>query len=149
MNVSTRDIYGRITEGCGAEGRQLYRRVEVGSLTIEAKDADIDGTVGGIGGQGAADKTLINNRGPGSYRLNGYTVLGTGPGTRTYAELTALPLSRTLESAPRPATAADAVFSPFIPVFRAFAVGAIDNPYAIDIFETPFPVADAAARNGL
>ena len=112
----------------------------VGSLTIEAKDADIDGTVGGIGGQGAADKTLIDNRGPGSYRLNGYTILGTGPGTRTYAELTALPLSRTLESAPRPATAAGAAFSPFIPVFRAFAVGAIDNPYAINIFETPFPL---------
>ena len=142
VNVSTRDIYGRLI----AKGAMLKAAnfigvtVEVGSLTIEAKNADIDGTVGGIGGQGAADKTIINNRGPGSYRLNGYTILGTGPGTRTYAELSALPLSGTLVSARRPATAADAAFSPFIPVFRASTVDAIDNPYAIDIFETPFPL---------
>ena len=107
---------------------------------IEAMDADLDGTVGGVGGQGAADKTLIHNRGPGSYRLNGYTILGTGAGTRTLAELTALPLSGTLASAPRPATAADSAFSPFMPVFRGAAVGAIDNPYAINVFETPFPL---------
>ncbi len=40
----------------------------------------------------------------------------------------------------RPATAADAVFSPFTPVFRASAVDATDNPYAINVFETPFPL---------
>ena len=120
--------------------RSIRGRIVVGSLTIEAMDADMDGTVGGVGGQGAADKTLIENRGPGSYRLNGYTILGTGAGTRTRTELTALPLSGTLGSAPRPATAADAAFSPFMPVFRGAAAGAIDNPYAIDVFETPFPL---------
>ena len=120
--------------------RSIRGRIVVGSLTIEAMDADMDGTVGGVGGQGAADKTLIENRGPGSYRLNGYTILGTGAGTRTLAELTALPLSGTPGSASRPATAADAAFSPFMPVFRGAAAGAIDNPYAIDVFETPFPL---------
>ena len=142
VNVSTRDIYGRIIakDIVLRAGNFIGVTVRTGTLTIEAKDTNIKGRVGGVGGQGAADKTLIDNRGPGSYKLNGFTILGTGAGTRTYAELTALPLSRTLESAPRPATAADAVFSPFIPVFRASAVGAIDNPYAINIFETPFPL---------
>lgn len=59
-------------------------------------------------------------------------------GTRTRTELTALRLSRTLESAPRLATAAEAVFSPSLPVFRASAIDATDSPYAIDVFETPF-----------
>lgn len=142
VNVSARDIYGRIVakDAVLKADNFIGATVEVGSLTIEAMDADMDGTVGGLGGQGAADKTLIDNRGPGSYRLNGYTILGTGPGTRTHAELTALPLSGTLKSGRRPATAADAVFSPFTPVFRASAVDAIDNPYAINVFETPFPL---------
>ena len=142
VDVSARNIYGKIiAKGATLKAANFIgTTVEVGSLTIEAKNADIDGTVGGIGGQGAADKTIINNRGPGSYRLNGYTILGTGPGTRTHAELSALPLSGTLVSARRPATAADAAFSPFIPVFRASTIDAIDKPYAIDIFETPFPL---------
>ena len=38
---------------------------------------------------------------------------------------------------------ADAAFSPFMPVFRGAAVGAIDNPYAINLFETPVLVAAA------
>ena len=27
-----------------------------------------------------------------------------------------------------------------MPVFRGAAAGATDNPYAIDVFETPFPL---------
>ena len=114
--------------------------VEVDSLSIEAKDADIAGTIGGIGGQGAADKTIINNRGPGSYRNNGFTVLGTGPGTRTYAELSALRLSNTMESVRRPATPADAVFTSLNPAFRASMTGAIIGPYPVNVFEMPFPL---------
>ncbi len=144
VDVSARDIYGRIIAKDGfarlKAANFIGAAVDVGSLTIEAKNADIEGTVGGTGGQAAADRTIVNNRGPGSYRLNGYTILGAGPGMRTYAELSALPLSGTLRSARRPATSAEAAFSPLIRVFRASAVDATDNPYAVNVFETPFPL---------
>ena len=140
VDVRTRDIHGRVIarDITLRAGNRIDATVRTGTLRIEAKDAEIAGRVGGVGGQGAADKTLVDNRGPGSYRLNDWTILGTGAGTRTRAELTALRLSRTLESAPRPATAAEAVFSPSLPVFRASAVDATGSPYAIDAFEMPF-----------
>ncbi len=142
VDVSTRDMYGRIvTQDARLKASNFIGvNVKVGTLTFKARDADINGTVGGNDGQAAADHTMVNNRGPGSYKLNGFTILGTGPGTRTYAELSALPLSRTMESAGHPATPADAVYPTYIPMLRASVMDAIDSPYAVNVYEMQFPL---------
>ena len=142
VEVRTRDIYGMIIaqDAVLTATNFIGVIVEVGSLTIESRNSDMRGTVGGAGGQGAADNTIINNRGPGSYKLNGFTILGTGPGKRTHAELSALPLSRTSRSPRNPATPADSVFASYIPILRASVTDAIDSPYTVNVYEMPFPL---------
>ena len=137
VDVTTRDIYGRIIakDVKLKAANFIGATVQTGTLRIEAKNAEIEGTVGGLEGQAAADKTLIDNRGPGSYKLNGFTILGTGAGTRTYAELSALPPPGPRRHA---ATPAGAVFSSFIPILRASITDAIGGPYALNIYEMPF-----------
>ena len=137
VNVTTMDIYGRIIAKTATliASHFIGVTVEVDTLTIQAKNADMKGTVSGLGGGGAADSTIILNRGPGSYKLNGFTILGTGRGTRQYAELAALPL-------PNPTwrwgTPGDVVFLQFSPILRGSVVGAMGGSYPANIFEMPF-----------
>ena len=142
VEVSTRNIYGRIiTKRALLQASNLILvNVEVGSLTIEAKEADITGTVDRVGGQGAADKTIINNRGPGPYDFNGYTILGSGAGTRTSAELAALPLLKGLEWRRHPPIFADAVFCSSTPGIAGLRDRCHQRTVPLDVWETSFPL---------
>ena len=142
VDVSTGNIFGTIfAEDATLRASNLIRvNVEVGSLTIEAKDAYVTGTVDELDGQAAADSIIINNRGPGVYKANGFTILGTGPGTRTYAELSALPFSVTMDAARYSSTPASAVYGSRIPVLRASVTDATVGPYTINAHEMPFPL---------
>ncbi len=138
VNVSTKDIKGRIIakDVTLKSSNHIGVTVEVDSLTIEAKSADIKGTVGGETGQGAASKTIIRNKVPGMYKLNDFTSLGIGPEMRQYAELAALPLPNTTwrwGGAP-----GDVVFLPFSTILRASVMGAMDRSYPVNVFEMPF-----------
>ena len=139
VNVTTRDIYGRIIAPAATllASNVIGVTVDVDTLTIQAKSANIQGRVGGLGGGGAADGTRIRNRVPGSYKLNGFTILGTGRGTRPYAELTALPLPQPTQ---RWGTPGDAVFLQFSPILRASVVGAMEQAYPVNIFARPYPL---------
>ena len=141
VDVSARNIFGSIfAKDTTLKASNLVRvAVEVGSLTIEARDARVTGTVDGLDGQAAADSTIVFDRGPGIYTANDFTILGTGPGTRTYAELSALPFSVALHPARYSSTPGSAVFGSLVTVLRASVAGATAGPYTINAHEMPFP----------
>ena len=101
-------------------------------MTIEASNAYLFGTVGGVGGRAASDHIVINNRGPGTYTINDSIVLGTGLGSRTYLELSSLPLATVTHAA--------GVFTSFIPILRASVNDSIYGPYIVTDSEKPFPL---------
>ena len=142
VDISSRNIIGTIfAEEATLKASNLVRvTVEVGSLTIEAKDAHVTGTVNELDGQAAADSVIVVNRGPGVYKANGFTILGTGPGTRTYAELSALPFPVTLHAERYSSTPASAVYGSLTPVLRASVTDATVGPYTINAHEMPFPL---------
>ncbi len=135
VDITTMNIRGKIVVGQDARltaQEDIISILEVGSLTIEASNAYLFGTVDGVGGRAASDLVVINNRGPGTYTMNGFIILGTGLGTRTYVELSSLPLA--------PVTPTVGVFTSLIPMLRASVNDSISGPYIVTDFEKPFPL---------
>ena len=135
VDVTTVNIRGKIVVGQEARltaQEDIISIVEVGSLTIEASNAYLFGTVDGVGGRAASDLVVINNRGPGTYTMNGFIILGTGLGTRTYVELSSLPLA--------PVTPTVGVFTSLIPMLRASVNDSISGPYIVTDSEASSPL---------
>ncbi len=114
--------------------------IQADALKVEAQNVSLTGEIGGLGGQAAADQTLIENRGPGSYKFNDFTILGTGLGTRTYSELSALPVPGVWRIQSYPATPAAGVYTSLIPMLRTSVNESISGPYIVDVYQLPFPL---------
>ena len=142
VDVTTVNIKGKIvTQDVRLTAQEdITAIVEVGSLTIEASNAYLAGTVGGVGGRAAGDLIVINNRGSGTYSINESAVLGTGLGTRTYLELSSLPLPTIWALTRYPVTPAAGVYTSLIPMLRASVNDSISGPYIVTDFEKPFPL---------
>ncbi len=140
--VNTVNIRGKIVaqEATLIAQEAIIAVVEVDSLTVEAEIVDFSGTVDGIGGQGAADQIIVSNRGSGTYWFNGYTILGTGLGTRIHSELSSLPLPTIWTLSRYPVTPASGVYTSYIPILRASVNDAISSAYIPTVFEMPFPL---------
>lgn len=136
------NIFGKIvTREAGLTAEKLIEAVVLAdALTVEAENVNLTGEIGGFGGQAAADQTIIKNREPGSYKFNEFTILGTGLGTRTYAELSALPIPEVWKIEPHPVAPASGVFSSFIPVLRTSVNESITGPYIVDVYRLSFPL---------
>ena len=134
VNVTTVNIRGKIVtqEARLTAQEDIISTVEVDSLTIEASNAYLFGTIDGVGGRAASDLIEINNRGSGTYTINGYIVLGTGLGTRTYVELSSLPLATI--------TPAAGVFAWLTPMLRASVNDSISGPYIVTDSEASSPL---------
>ena len=135
VDITTVNIRGKIVVGQEARltaQEDIISIVEVGSLTIEASNAYLFGTVDGVGGRAASDLVVIINRGPGTYTMNGFIILGTGLGTRTYVELSSLPLA--------PVTPTVGVFTSLIPMLRASVNDSISGPYIVTDSEASSPL---------
>lgn len=144
IEVTTQDIRGKIIGKNAAATltatNDIIVEVDVRSLSIQSKNAEIEGKVNG---QEGGDDIIIRNRGRGSYTFNGRVILGTGRGTRTYSELSSLPLPRVWSIRHQPLTPADNVFTPFNPIFRSSVNDSIYNPYATDVYGMRFPLLSA------
>ena len=140
VEVSTVNIRGRIItqQATLTAVEDIVATVEADNLTVEAENVDLSGKVGGVSGQAAADQTIIKNRGTGSYKFNDFTILGTGKGTRTYSELSSLPLPDIWKIQPEPVTPAAGVYTSFIPMLRTSVNESISGPYAVDVYQLPF-----------
>ncbi|MXZ79798.1 MAG: hypothetical protein F4Z15_00150 [Gammaproteobacteria bacterium] len=139
--VNTYNIFGGIiaVDATLNADNQIDVITDVETLKIKAKEAEIDGKIKGIPGQGGADQILITDRGSGPYRFGGYTILGTGAGTRTYAELSALPIPSVL--APRGSQILVSGFhDSYIPILRASVNDSITGPYWIGDYNAWSPL---------
>ena len=136
VTVTANEITGRIVarEGTLTAANSINVDVVIDdSLTITAQTATITGTVAGLSGQDAANVIIITDRGSGSFMANGFTILGAGsPLLRFRAELAALSVPRMSRPTLHPPTPGEAV--------RASLAGAIESPYAINLYETAFPL---------
>ena len=147
VNITTRDIRGRIVapELVMTADNSIAIDVNVGELTIvSARTAKITGAVGGGTGRHGANLITIVRRGSGSFRFDGFGVLGAGdPSEVIHAELAALPHPQTSRPARRLhrcgwSTPGEAVYTGLIPTLRASVGGAVDGPYAINVYREPF-----------
>ena len=134
VEVSTVNIRGSIVaqEARLTAQEDITAFVEVDALTIEASNAYLFGTIDGVGGRAASDLIVINNRGSGTYTINDSIVLGTGLGTRTYVELSSLPLATI--------TPAAGVFAWLTPMLRASVNDSISGPYIVTDSEASSPL---------
>ena len=134
VEVDTMNITGSIVaqEARLTAQEDITAFVEVDALTIEASNAYLFGTIDGVGGRAASDLIVINNRGSGTYTINDSIVLGTGLGTRTYVELSSLPLATI--------TPAAGVFAWLTPMLRASVNDSISGPYIVTDSEASSPL---------
>ena len=135
VNVTTVNIRGKIvTQDARLTAQEdIISTVEVDSLMIEASNAYLFGTIDGVGGRAASDLIDIKNRvSGGTYTINDSIVLGTGLGTRTYVELSSLPLATI--------TPAAGVFAWLTPMLRASVNDSISGPYIVTDSEASSPL---------
>ena len=135
VDVTTVNIRGKIVTQDAAilkAQEDIRATVEVDSLTIEASNAYLVGTVGGVRGRAFDNLIEIINKGSGTYRINEPTDIAAGIKSRTYLELSSLP--------PPTVTHAAGVFASFIPILRASVSDSIYGPYIVTDFEKPFPL---------
>ena len=135
VNVTTVNIRGKIVtqDAILTAQEDIRATVEVDSLTIEASNAYLVGTVGGVRVRAFGNlKAIIINKGSGTYRINEPTDIAAGVGSRTYLELSSLPLATI--------TPAAGVFTSFIPILRASVSDSIYSPYIVTDSEASSPL---------
>ena len=135
VDVTTVNIRGKIVTQDAAilkAQEDIRATVEVDSLTIEASNAYLVGTVGGVRGRAFDNLITIINKGSGTYRINEPTDIAAGIGSRTYLELSSLPLPTVTHAA--------GVFTSFIPILRASVSDSIYSPYIVTDSEASSPL---------